>query len=217
MAEAVKIKVQARDPQKNKGTGTRVARRLRAQGQVPAIIYGHKLTPVPITLERDTVLEMIKKATHLAELDLDGTSETVLVRHVQWDYLGKEIIHLDFARVSAEESIETEVPLELRGHVPGATAGGVLEVLVHTVPVICRANAIPSSIRVDVGSLLVGQAIHVRDLVLPEGVKVDADPDQLLVHLVARAVAPEPTPAAEGEATATQPEVIKPERKEKEE
>lgn len=216
MAEAVKIKVQSRDPQKNKGTGSRVARRLRAQGLVPAIIYGHKLTPVPISLPNDTVLEMVRKATHLAELELDGTSETVLVRHVQWDHLGKEVLHLDFARVSAEESIETEVSLELRGHVPGAVAGGLLEVLVHTVPVICRANAIPSSIRVDVSGLGVGQAIHVRDLVLPEGVTVDADPELLLVHVVARAAAPEPAPAAEGEA-ATQPEVIKPERKEKEE
>jgi large subunit ribosomal protein L25 len=216
MAEAVKIKVEARDPEKNKGTGTRVARRLRAQGQIPAIIYGHKQTPTPISLSRDAVHDMIKRSTHLAELDLGGTSETVLVRDVQWDHLGREIIHLDFARVSAEESIETEVPLDLRGHVPGATAGGVLEVLVHSVRVICRAIAIPDSIRVDVGALQLGQAIHVRDLVLPEGVVVDAEPDQLLVHVVARAATPEPTPGAEGEAT-SQPEVIKPERKEKEE
>jgi large subunit ribosomal protein L25 len=220
MAEAVKIKVEARDPQKNKGTGTRVARRLRAQGRVPAIIYGHKQAPVPVSVSGDTVREMIKRSTHLAELQLDGATETVLVRHVQWDHLGKEVLHLDFARVSAEESIETEVPLEFKGHVPGATAGGLLEVLVHTVPVVCRANAIPDSIRVDVSHLGVDEAIHVRDLVLPEGVKVDADPDQLLVHVVARAVAPEPVAApvaAEGAEGAAEPEVIKPERKEKEE
>ena len=215
MAEAVKIKVEARDPQKNKGTGTRVARRLRSEGRVPAIIYGHKQAPVPISLPRDAVHDMIKKSTHLAELDLGGSSETVLVRDVQWDHLGKEVIHLDFARVSAEESIETEVSLELRGHVPGATAGGVLEVVVHSIPVVCRASAIPDSIRVDVSSLGLGHAIHVRDLVLPEGVTVHADPDLLLVHVVARAAATEAAPA-EGESS-TQPEVIKPERKEKEE
>jgi large subunit ribosomal protein L25 len=215
MAEAVKIKVEARDPQKNKGTGTRVARRLRAQGRVPAIIYGHKQPAVPISLPSDAVHDMIKRASHLAELDLGDSTETVLVRDVQWDHLGKEIIHLDFARVSAEESIETEVPLDLRGHVPGATAGGVLEVLVHSVPIICRANAIPTSLRVDVSTLGLGQAIHVRDLVLPEGVKVDADPELLLVHIVARAAAEAATPALEE--GSTQPEVIKPERREKEE
>jgi large subunit ribosomal protein L25 len=215
MAEAVKIKVETRDPQKNKGTGSRVARRLRAQGKVPAVIYGHKQAVVPIALSKDAVHELIKKATHFAELDLGGSLETVLVRDVQWDYLGKEIIHLDFARVSAEESIETEIRLDLRGYVPGAVAGGVLEVVHHTVNVICPAAAIPDAIKVDVSNLQLGHGIHVRDLVVPEGVKVDADPDLLLVHIVARAATPEGGAAGEGEG-ATQPEVIKPERKEKE-
>jgi large subunit ribosomal protein L25 len=216
MAEAVKIAVEARDPAKNKGTGTRVARRLRAQGRIPAIIYGHKQAPVPITLPRDAVWEMVKHSTHLAELNYDGSSETVLVRDVQWDHLGKEIIHLDFARVSAEESIETEVRLEIRGVAPGVAEGGVLEQTVHHVEVTCRANAIPDSIRIDVSNLHLNGSIHVSDLVLPEGVVVNADPEQLLIHVVTRAAAPEPVAAAEGE-TPAQPEVIKPERKEKEE
>src|SRR4051812_12003490 len=140
MADAVRIAVEARDPSKNKGTGTRVARRLRAQGRIPAIIYGHKQTPVPISLARDAVWEMIKRSTHFAELSLDGGTEMVLVRDVQWDHLGKEIIHHDFARVSAEESIETEVRLEVRGTAPGVAEGGVLEQPVHNVSVTCRAN-----------------------------------------------------------------------------
>ena len=214
MAQAVKIQVEARDPAKNKGTGSRVARRLRAQGKVPAVIYGHKQAVVPIALTREAVQELIKKASHMAELDLGGTSEMVLVRDVQWDHLGKEILHLDFARVSAEESIETEVRLDLRGYVPGAVAGGVLEVVHHTVNVICSAASIPDAIKVDVSHLTLDHGIHVRDLVLPEGVKVDADPDLLLVHIVARAATPETAAGAEG--AATQPEVIKPERKEKE-
>jgi len=216
MAEAVKIAVEARDPQKNKGTGTRVARGLRARGRIPAIIYGHKKDPVPISVAREAVWEMIKKSTHLAEISLGGSTETVLVRDVQWDHLGKEIIHLDFARVSAEESIETEVRLDVRGLAAGVAEGGVLEQPVHTVSVTCRAGAIPDAIRIDVSGLQVGQAVHVRELSLPPGVTVNADPELLLVHVVSRAATVEPTPAAEGE-TPTQPEVIKPERKEKEE
>src|SRR3954453_19052867 len=100
MADAVKIAVEARDPAKNKGTGSRFSRKLRKQGRVPAIIYGHKQDPVPISLTREAVWEMIKRSTHLAELNLGGSPETVLVRDVQWDHLGKDIIHLDFARVS---------------------------------------------------------------------------------------------------------------------
>ena len=123
MAEAVKIQVEARDPAKNKGTGTRAARKLRAQGRIPAIIYGHKQTPVPISLARDDVWEMIKRSTRLAQLKVGDATEMVLVRDVQWDHLGKEIIHLDFARVSAGESIETEVRIDLRGSAPGAAEG----------------------------------------------------------------------------------------------
>ncbi|GAC1475446.1 MAG: 50S ribosomal protein L25 [Isosphaeraceae bacterium] len=216
MADAVKIQVEARDPQKNKGTGTRVARRLRKQGRIPAIVYGHKQPPVSISLTRESVWEMIRKSTHLAELSVNGGTETVLVRDVQWDHLGKEILHLDFARVSADESIETEVRLEIRGTPPGVNEGGVLEVLVHDLRVTCRANAIPEAIRVDVGGLHLNEAIHVKDLTLPEGVTLDADPELLLIHVALRVEEPEAAPveAAEG---ATQPEVIKPERKEKDE
>src|SRR3954467_8617886 len=157
MAEAVKIQVEARDPQKNKGTGSRVARRMRAQGRIPAIIYGHKQAPVPISISRDHVWEMIKKSTRLAELSVGGTTEMALVRDVQWDHLGKEILHLDFARVSADESIEVEVRLEFRGTPPGLAGGGVLEQLVHTVSVTCRAIAIPEAIRVDLSNLHIDQ------------------------------------------------------------
>jgi large subunit ribosomal protein L25 len=217
MAEAVTLNVQARDPVKNKGTGTRVARRLRAQGRVPAIVYGHKQDPQPVSISRDDAWEMIRRASHIAQLKLDGTTEMVLIREVQWDHLGKEIIHVDFARVSAEESIETEVRLEVRGTPPGIAAGGVLEVLVHQLTVECRANAIPDSIRVDVSHLELNQALHVSDLTLPEGVTVTADPDLLLVHVVPPKAAPEPT---EAEAAApAQPELIgrKAEEKESEE
>src|SRR5918997_5995639 len=187
MADAVKIAVEARDPAKNKGTGTRFARKLRARGRIPAIIYGHKQDPVPISLTREAVWDMVRKSTHLAELSLGETSETVLVRDVQWDHLGKEIIHLDFARVNLEESIETEVRLELRGEAPGVGEGGVLDQVVHSVAVTCRANAIPDSIRIDVSGLHLGDAIHVRELVVPEGVTLSADTDQLIVHVVSRA------------------------------
>jgi large subunit ribosomal protein L25 len=215
MADAGKIQVEARDPQKNKGTGSRVSRKLRKQGKIPAIIYGHKQAPVPVAVPRDSVWEMIKRSTHLAELSMDSGTETVLVRDVQWDHLGKEIIHLDFSRVSADETIETEVRLEIRGSAAGVLEGGTLEVLVHELKVKCRANAIPDSIRVEVGHLKLDEAIHAKDIAVPEGVTIDGDPEMLVMHVVSRAPTVETAPGAEGE-TQSQPEVIKPERKEKE-
>jgi large subunit ribosomal protein L25 len=217
MPDAARIRVEPRDAQKNKGTGTRVARRLRKSGRIPAVIYGHKQAVIPVTLSHDDVLRMVKSPSHLAELDLDGTTETVLIREVQWDHLGKEVLHLDFARVSAEEIVETEVPVEIRGHAAGTAAGGIVEHVVHSLSIKCKAGAIPDSIKVDISGLELDQGIHVRDLKLPPDVTVDADPELLIVHIVSRAAAPEPTEATPAAAEApTQPEVIKPERKEKE-
>jgi len=213
MTESAKIRVEPRDPVKNKGTGSRVARRLRAAGRIPAVIYGHKLAVIPISLGRGDVWRMIKTPGHLADLDVSGSTETVLIRDVQWDHLGKEILHLDFSRVSAEEVIETEVAVELRGQAAGIANGGILEHLVHSLSINCRAGAIPDSIKIDVSNLQIDEGIHVRDLNLPADVTVNADPDVLLVHVVVRGAQDE---AVEAEAESpTQPEVIKPERKEK--
>lgn len=206
MADAVTIAVEARDPAKNKGTGSRVSRKLRAQGKIPAIVYGHKQAPQPITIGRDEVWQMIKKSTHLAQLQIGGgPTEMVLVRDIQWDHLGKEIIHLDFARVSADETISTEVKLELHGTAPGVSEGGVLDLLVHSLAVHCRATAIPDVIRVEVGDLHLDQAIHVRDLKLPEGVTTDVDPDLTIAHVTTPRQNVEPTAAG---ATSAEPEVI---------
>jgi large subunit ribosomal protein L25 len=215
MAEAVKIQAEVRDAAKNKGTGSRVSRKLRAAGRIPAIVYGHKQAPTPISIARDSVWDMIKKSTHLAELQLGSGTETVLVKDVQWDYLGKEIIHVDFARVDASEAVTSDIRLDLKGEAPGVAEGGVLELLHHTLTVTCRADAIPDSIKIDITNLHLNKSIHARELVLPEGVTLKGDPDALIVHVTTRAAAAEPVAGVEGEST-TQPEVIKPERREKE-
>jgi large subunit ribosomal protein L25 len=211
MSEAIKLRVETRDPAKNKGTGTRASRKLRAAGRIPAVIYGHKQAVVPITLGAIEARTMIAGASHLAELDLGGQTETVLIRDVQWDHLGREILHIDFARVDQEELIETEVELDYKGDAVGVNDGGLLTPVVRSLTVKCPAGAIPDSIKVDVSGLKLGEGIHVRELTLPQGVVAEADPDVLLVHVVSPAQATEAEPGAD----AIQPEVIKPERKEK--
>src|SRR4051794_41810040 len=125
MAEVAKIQVETRDPGKNKGTGTRVARRLRAQGRIPAIIYGHKQTPVPISLSRDSVWEMIKKSTHLAELNLGGPTKIALGPAAQGAYLGKEFITFDSAGATPAEPLRTEARSDFRGPAPATPEGAV--------------------------------------------------------------------------------------------
>lgn len=210
MSEAIKLRVETRDPAKNKGTGTRASRRIRAAGRVPAVIYGHKQAVVPISLSAIDARSMIAAASHLAELDLGGQTETVLIRDVQWDHLGREIIHVDFARVNKEELIETEVELDFKGDAVGVGDGGLLQPVIRSLRVKCPAGSIPDSIKVDVSALKLGEGIHIRELELPQGLVVEAEPELLVVHVVAPAQEVEST-----EGTAVQPEVIKPERKDK--
>ncbi|AMV36600.1 50S ribosomal protein L25 [Planctomyces sp. SH-PL62] len=210
MSEAIKLRVETRDPAKNKGTGTRASRRMRAAGRVPAVIYGHKQAVVTISLSAIDARSMIAAASHLAELDLGGQTETVLIRDVQWDHLGREIIHVDFARVNKEELIETEVEIDFKGDAVGVGDGGLLQPVIRSLRVKCPAGSIPDSIKIDVSGLKLGEGIHIRDLQVPQGVVVEAEPELLVVHVVAPSQEVEST---EGEAV--QPEVIKPERKDK--
>jgi len=202
MSVTVKLEAQARSPEKNKGTGTRVARKLRQQGLIPAIIYGHKEPNLPIALKHDDVWRIMKQQSHRVDLVVAGKTEEVLVRHVQWDHLSRDIIHLDFYRVSPEETVESIVRLEFKGTPAGVAAGGLLETPVHELKVDCRADSIPDLIAVDLSGLELGQSLYARDVPLPAGVKLHGNPDLLVAHVVAKPVKVEAAPAAPAEGQA---------------
>jgi large subunit ribosomal protein L25 len=202
MAETVELKGEKRE-----GHGTRLARKLRADGRVPAVLYGHKEATVPLTLPGEELAAAIRHGSRVVELKLDGAAQQALIREVQWDHLGKELLHVDFIRVSRDERIQVNVPVEIRGVAPGVTAGGVLDQPLHTLRVECLAIAVPDSIRVNVSELQIGSAIHVRDLHLPEGVTGLDDPESVVLIIKTPQAEPEPGAAAP-EAGAAEPEVI---------
>jgi large subunit ribosomal protein L25 len=202
MAEAVTLTAQDRSQH-----GTRHARRLRKNGHIPAVVYGHKEATVPLTLPKDELYKAIRHGVRLVDLKQGDKVEKALIRDVQWDAIGMDILHVDFARVSVDERIEVEVRIELRGTAPGVTAGGNLDQPLHSLNIECLAIAIPDSIRVNISGLQLDQAIHVKDLTLPEGVKVLNDEDAIVVQCVPKVVEEEAvaaTPAAEQ----AEPEVI---------
>jgi large subunit ribosomal protein L25 len=168
-----------------------------------------------LSLAEDDVVKAIRHGARVVDLQADGKTEKALIREVQWDHLGKDILHVDFARVAADERIVVPVRIELRGTAPGVAQGGVLDQPLHTLEVECLALSVPESIRVNVGALQVGGAIHVRDLVLPPDVKAMADPDAIVIHVTAPKVEAEAAvaPAAE----TAEPEVIGRQREAKEE
>jgi large subunit ribosomal protein L25 len=201
MAESVQLTVQPRD-----GGGTQVAQRLRKKGLLPAVVYGHKEATVALALSHDDFVKALRHGARLVELNGGGKAEAALIQDVQWDHLGKDVLHVDFRRVSKDERVVISVPLHLRGIAPGVSGGGVLDQPLHVIDVECLVTAVPDEIRVNIGELQIDQAIHVKDLKLPEGVKAMADPEAIVVHVRAPQ-AEAPAPAVPGAETA-EPEVI---------
>jgi large subunit ribosomal protein L25 len=187
--------------------GSMEARRLRRAGLVLAVVYGHKEETLSVTLPRIEVEKAIRHGVRVVDLKTNGKTEKALIKEVQWDHLGMHLLHIDFARVAADERVVVTVPIELRGIAPGTTHGGVLDQPIHSLAVECLAISLPDSIRVNIGELQVGGAIYVKDLTLPPGVKAMADPDAIVVHVTAPVAAAEPTVVVEAPGAA-EPEVI---------
>lgn len=204
MAEAVELTTQSRP---TRGSGK--ARQLRRKGLIPGVVYGHKEDTVSVTLPGEELEKALRHGAHVIDLKTDGKVQKCLVREVQWDHLGMELLHVDFARIAADERVTVTVPLELRGQAPGVTAGGVLDQPLHTLSVECLAIAIPDKIRVNIGELQIGSVLHVRDVKLPEGVKVMLDADAIVVQVKAPVTEAEAAvPGAPGEGGTAEPEII---------
>jgi large subunit ribosomal protein L25 len=185
--------------------GSRRNKRLRDAGFVPGVIYGHKEAVVPVTLPKKELVGHLNHGAHLFSLALDGKSENVLVKDVQWDHLGIEVLHVDFTRVDLNERVEVTVPLVLKGEPKGEAEGGVLTQVISDIQIECLVTQIPEDIRHNVSDMGLNDVVHISDLKLPDGVRALQDPDQI-VATVKEVAEEEPTEVAE--AGAAEPEVI---------
>lgn len=184
--------------------GSRANRRLRLAGKLPGVIYGHKEAIVPVTLPKKEVVGHLNHGTHLFDLSLDGKSEKVLIKDIQYDHLGMEVLHVDFARVSLDEKVEITVELELKGTPKGEADGGVLTQLVAQLELECLVTDIPDIIRHNVSDMGLDSDLLVKDLKLPDGVRCLQDEDLMLAQV--REIEEEESETAEGETA--EPEVI---------
>jgi len=184
--------------------GSRANRRLRLAGKLPGVIYGHKEAIVPVTLPKKEVVGHLNHGTHLFDLSLDGKSEKVLIKDVQYDHLGLDVLHVDFARVSLDEKVEVTVELELKGTPKGEADGGVLTQLVAQLELECLVTDIPDVIRHNVSEMGIDSDLLVKDLKLPPGVRCLQDEDLMLAQV--REIEEEASETPEGETA--EPEVI---------
>jgi large subunit ribosomal protein L25 len=178
-------------------------RRLRNRGNVPAILYGHGEANVNLAVPSEQVALAVRHGSRLVDLN-GAVNETVLVRQVQWDAFGVHVLHLDFSRISADESVDIVLPIELRGTAIGTKEGGVVEHIKHELRIRCPALRIPEKLEVNVSGLHLDQSVTSGQVQLPEGALLLTDADEIVVHCIQPKVEDELAAAAEpGE-----PEVI---------
>jgi large subunit ribosomal protein L25 len=199
MAETVVLHTQPRP-----GKGTRQAQKLRQEGRVPAVVYGHKEATESVAITLEELQKAVKAGSPIVDLSIGGKTQKAQIRELQWDHLGKDILHADFKRVSEDERIVTSVKIELRGTPLGLTEGGVIDQPIHVLEVECPVIAVPHAIRVDISGLQLGQALHVKELTMPPNVKAMADGDTVVVLVKLPAV----EAAAPAEVGVAEPEVI---------
>lgn len=203
MGKALLLKAEVREKLGKKNT-----EQLRKEGKIPATVYGHKQEPISIALNAHDTIEGLHHGGRVVDLEIGKKKETVFFKDLQYDYLGRNIIHVDLMRVDVHEVIKVNVPIEIKGKAKGAVEGGIVEEHLDRLEIECKVTDIPDSIAVSVKELGVGDSIHAGDVELGEGMKLVTGDDTLLItcHLVAAAKAAE---EAEAEAEeVTQPEVI---------
>jgi large subunit ribosomal protein L25 len=206
MAKQVKLKAEHRS-----ATGRSAARKLKAQGVIPAVVYGGKDKAQPLQVSARDVNAMLSHASGeniLVELEIAGGSKMALVQEIQHSPIGGRVLHIDFHAVSMDETIHADVPLEPTGIANGVkNFGGLLEQSLRSLSIECLPRDLPDRVTVDVSELNIGDTIHVRDIKLPQGVKAKAQADLTAFSVVAPAVEEEPVVAV-AEGAAAGPEVI---------
>jgi large subunit ribosomal protein L25 len=183
--------------------GSRPAGRLRREGRLPGVVYGLGEDAMPVTVnahQLGTILSSKSGANTLITLQIDGADQLALARQIQRDAVKGSLVHVDFIRVRADQTIQAEVRIDLQGDAEGLSQGGMLEQMMHTLTVEGKPGQLPNEIVHDVTLLELGDQLHVKDLAIPAGITVVNDPEDLIATISQpRGLEAEEEAAAEGE------------------
>ncbi|NLG63641.1 MAG: 50S ribosomal protein L25/general stress protein Ctc [Candidatus Cloacimonetes bacterium] len=210
MVAQPKLKAEKRE---SMGKGT--ARKLRATGRIPAVLYGRGEESRPLSVDAHE-LELLMQRVHLestiVQLQIDGERRAVkaLAREVQRHPYRPSVLHVDFIQIHAGDKVTVEVPIRLVGQAPGVRAGGLMQHALTELEVRCLPDDIPEFIEVNIEGMEIGDSKHVRDAQLPEGVEATQDPDRTICSVIPpQAGIAEPSAEETAEAEGGEPEVIK--------
>lgn len=191
--------------EKREVAGTKACRRLRTEGKVPVVLYGHKEETLPLQVGDEELESAVRRRVRMFDLQIGKKKEVVLLKDVQYDSFGDHVVHADFVRVAMDEKLTLEVPILFKG-VP-KVEHAVLQQPLAQVEIECLPKDIPEAITANLSDMKEGDSRKVGTLVAPEGVKILTDPEVIFATLTTIAeevVAPVAAPA-EG---AVEPEVI---------
>ena len=191
-------------------SGKRHAKRLRADGKVPAVLYGHGQKTISLAVPADQLSAAIRHGSRVVKLK-GAANDSALIRDLQYDTFGLEILHIDFARVSEHERVRVKVPLEIRGQAAGLKEGGVVEHLIHTVEIECPVSAIPEKVVINVAALKLDDSMTVGQATLPEGAKIVSGADEIAVQC-AKPMGEDEDAAEAGAEGGVEPELIRKEK-----
>jgi large subunit ribosomal protein L25 len=177
-------------------TGKNANRRLRASGEIPAVVYGGDADSAAIRVDGKSVLRLIREGGENAVflLQLEGTDRTrhSMIRDLQWNPLTDALVHIDFQRVKMDQEVQVSVPVALTGTPEGVkNEGGLVEFITREIAVTCLPGDIPSSIELDISALHIGQHVEAGELVIPDAVRLDEDDNRVIVSVAAPRIAEE--------------------------
>ncbi len=202
--------------EKRSTIGKNEARRSRAKGKIPAVVYGAKKPTVPISVDRKALTDAFRGGAGenaIFLLKLAGTDQArhAMIKALQQDPVSRKPLHVDFVRIEMTSKIRVRVSIEIVGTAAGVkTQGGILDIVTREVEVECLPGNIPKHMPVDVTALSIGDALRLSQLVAPEGVTVVDDPEKVIVHVTHPTAEREPeVVAVEAAPEITEPEVLK--------
>ena len=200
-----------------KAAGKGASGRLRRDGKIPGVVYGAGGEPVSVAVLEKDVQAALKTGVRILDLKVGSESVTALLKDVDYDHLGERLIHVDFQRLRKGEKVSIRIPVVFKGQPVGAKEGGVFNVLHDTLLVRCQPEDVPDHLEIEVTELMLGDSVHVKDIVLPKGVAA-AEGAEVVMAVVTYSDKEVEVVAAVPEEAAAQPEVIgEAERKAREE
>ena len=162
-------------------TGSKHAVKVREQGRIPAIMYGHKQEPVALSFDAHNLAVGLHHGHRVVDVQIGRKKETTMFKALQYDHLGKNIIHVDLMRVDVTETVRVTVPIELKGIAKGTHESGIIEEHADHLEIECKVSDIPETIVVSVKEVGVGDSLHASDAELPAGLTLVSSPSTLLV------------------------------------